>query len=89
VFEFVAGDMSHSRTDEIYAKQQEMNDLVKMHRHVLQTELVLHDLDEATKEKAQAVHNKKLFAVSFGLVSVRTQIKSQRSQRNYMLIVVL
>jgi pentatricopeptide repeat protein len=68
VFEFVAGDMSHSRTDEIYAKLEEINDLVKEHGHVPQTELVLHDLDEATKEKVLAVHSEKL-AVSFGLIS--------------------
>jgi hypothetical protein len=68
VFEFVAGDMSHSRTDEIYVKLEEINDLVKEHGHVPQTELVLHDLDEATKEKVLAVHSEKL-AVSFGLIS--------------------
>ncbi|KAK3124195.1 hypothetical protein QOZ80_7BG0583170 [Eleusine coracana subsp. coracana] len=68
VFEFVAGDMSHPRTDEIYAKLEEINGLVKEHGHVPQMELVLHDLDEATKEKALAVHSEKL-AVSFGLIS--------------------
>ncbi|KAL6647225.1 hypothetical protein ACP70R_014662 [Stipagrostis hirtigluma subsp. patula] len=68
VFEFVAGDMSHPRTNEIYAKLEEMNGLVKEHGHVPQTELVLHDLDEATKEKALAVHSEKL-AVAFGLIS--------------------
>ncbi|TVU13155.1 hypothetical protein EJB05_40687, partial [Eragrostis curvula] len=67
-FEFVAGDMSHPRTEEIYAKLEEINDLVKEHGHVPQTELVLHDLDDATKEKALAVHSEKL-AISFGLIS--------------------
>ncbi|GJN10542.1 hypothetical protein PR202_ga28642 [Eleusine coracana subsp. coracana] len=46
----------------------QINGLVKEHGHVPQTELVLHDLDEATKEKALAVHSEKL-AVSFGLIS--------------------
>ncbi|XP_062188031.1 pentatricopeptide repeat-containing protein ELI1, chloroplastic-like [Phragmites australis] len=68
VYEFVAGDMSHPRTDEIYAKLEEMNGLAKEHGHAPQTELVLHDLDEATKEKVLAVHSEKL-AVSFGLIS--------------------
>ncbi|KAF8698987.1 hypothetical protein HU200_034819 [Digitaria exilis] len=68
VTEFVAGDTSHERTDEIYAKLEEVNGLVKEHGHVPQTELVLHDLDEATKEKALAVHSEKL-AVAFGLIS--------------------
>ncbi|KAF0926871.1 hypothetical protein E2562_027727 [Oryza meyeriana var. granulata] len=68
VYEFVAGDMSHPRADEIYAMLEKMNGLVKQHGHVPQTELVLHDLDEATKEKALAVHSEKL-AVAFGLIS--------------------
>ncbi|PAN09227.1 hypothetical protein PAHAL_2G006100 [Panicum hallii] len=68
VIEFVAGDTSHPRTDEIYAKLEEVNVLVKEQGHVPQTELVLHDLDEATKEKALAVHSEKL-AVAFGLIS--------------------
>nr|CAB3455463.1 unnamed protein product [Digitaria exilis] len=47
---------------------EEVNGLVKEHGHVPQTELVLHDLDEPTKEKALAVHSEKL-AVAFGLIS--------------------
>jgi pentatricopeptide repeat protein len=68
VYEFVAGDMSHPRTDEIYAMLDKMNGLVKEHGHVPQTEIVLHDLDEPMKERALAVHSEKL-AVAFGLVS--------------------
>lgn len=68
IYEFVAGDMSHPRTDEIYAMLDKMNALVKEHGHVPQTELVLHDLDEVMKEKALAVHSEKL-AVAFGLIS--------------------
>jgi len=69
VTEFVAGDTSHPRTDEIHAKLEEvMKGLVEEHGHVPQTELVLHDLDEAAKEKALAVHSEKL-AVAFGLIS--------------------
>uniref|UniRef100_A0A0E0Q3B9 DYW domain-containing protein n=1 Tax=Oryza rufipogon TaxID=4529 RepID=A0A0E0Q3B9_ORYRU len=68
VYEFVAGDMSHPRTDEIYAMLEKMNGIVKEQGHVPQTELVLHDLDEVTKEKALAVHSEKL-AVAFGLIS--------------------
>uniref|UniRef100_A0ACD5UP65 Uncharacterized protein n=1 Tax=Avena sativa TaxID=4498 RepID=A0ACD5UP65_AVESA len=70
VYEFVAGDMSHPRTDEIYAMLDKMNGLVKEHGHVPQTELVLHDLDETMKEKALAVHSEKL-AVAFGLISTK------------------
>jgi pentatricopeptide repeat protein len=69
VSEFVAGDTSHPRTDEIYAKLEEvMGVVVREHGHVPQTELVLHDLDEAGKGKALAVHSEKL-AVAFGLIS--------------------
>ncbi|KAG8100786.1 hypothetical protein GUJ93_ZPchr0013g34191 [Zizania palustris] len=68
VYEFVAGDMSHPRTDEIYAMLEKMNELVKEQGHVPQTELVLHDLDEEMKEKALTVHSEKL-AVAFGLIS--------------------
>ncbi|CAN6170530.1 unnamed protein product [Urochloa humidicola] len=69
VFEFVAGDTSHPRTGEIYAKVEEvMGVLVREHGHVPRTELVLHDLDEDAKEKVLAVHSEKL-AVAFGLIS--------------------
>ncbi|CAO1939270.1 unnamed protein product [Urochloa humidicola] len=68
-FEFVAGDTSHPRTGEIYAKLEEvMGVLVREHGHAPRTELVLHDLDEDAKEKVLAVHSEKL-AVAFGLIS--------------------
>ncbi|OQU88306.1 hypothetical protein SORBI_3002G007000 [Sorghum bicolor] len=71
VVEFVAGDRSHPRAAEIYAKLEEVNGMARARGHVPRTELVLHDLDDddtAAKEQALAVHSEKL-ALAFGLIS--------------------
>ncbi|XP_066398463.1 pentatricopeptide repeat-containing protein ELI1, chloroplastic-like [Miscanthus floridulus] len=70
VVEFVAGDRSHPRAAEIYAKLDEVKGMARARGHVPRTELVLHDLDDddAAKEQALAVHSEKL-ALAFGLIS--------------------
>ncbi|CAD6221725.1 unnamed protein product [Miscanthus lutarioriparius] len=70
VVEFVAGDRSHPRAAEIYAKLEEVKGMARARGHVPRTELVLHDLDDddAAKEQALAVHSEKL-ALAFGLIS--------------------
>lgn len=82
VVEFVAGDRSHPRSAEIYAKLEEVNSIARARGHVPHTELVLHDLDDAAKERALAVHSEKL-ALAFGLISTppRTGIKIVKNLR--------
>lgn len=82
VFEFVVGDLSHPKSKEIYKMLEEMNGLLRDRGYVPQTELVLHDLGEAEKERALAVHSEKL-AVAFGLISTRpgTTIKIVKNLR--------
>lgn len=82
VFEFVVGDRSHTKSKEIYAMLDELGALIKAHGYVPNTDLVLHDLEEAEKEKALAVHSERL-AVAFGLISTKpgTEIKIVKNLR--------
>lgn len=50
VFEFVAGDKSHPRCDEIYRMLNEMIDQLKQAGYRPMTSLVFHDVDERLKE---------------------------------------
>ncbi|XP_078179847.1 tetratricopeptide repeat (TPR)-like superfamily protein [Carex rostrata] len=82
VFEFVVGDRSHTKSKEIYAMLDELGALIKAHGYAPNTDLVLHDLEEAEKEKALAVHSERL-AVAFGLISTKpgTEIKIVKNLR--------
>lgn len=82
VYEFVVGDMSHPKSEEIYTMLEELNGLLRAHGYVPQTELVLHDLEEAEKERALGVHSEKL-AIAFGLISTQpgTTIKIAKNLR--------
>ncbi|KAJ6795397.1 putative pentatricopeptide repeat-containing protein ELI1, chloroplastic [Iris pallida] len=81
-YEFVVGDLSHPKSKEIYAMLEELKGLLKAHGYVPQTELVLHDLEEAEKERAIGVHSEKL-AIAFGLISTQpgTTIKIVKNLR--------
>ncbi|XP_019702229.1 pentatricopeptide repeat-containing protein ELI1, chloroplastic [Elaeis guineensis] len=70
VYEFVVGDLSHAKSQEMYAMLEELNGLLKAHGYVPQIELVLHDLEELEKERALKVHSEKL-AIAFGLISTK------------------
>lgn len=82
VHEFVVSDLSHPKSEEIYSMLEELNGLLKAHGYVPQTELVLHDLEEAEKERAIGVHSERL-AIAFGLISTRpgTTIKIVKNLR--------
>ncbi|ONK63052.1 uncharacterized protein A4U43_C07F10920 [Asparagus officinalis] len=67
VHEFVAGDNSHPRSDEIYKMLAEMIDRLKWAGYEPVTSLVLQDVDEQTKESALIQHSEKL-AIAFGLL---------------------
>nr|UPT49104.1 pentatricopeptide repeat protein AaPPR191 [Agave angustifolia] len=70
VHEFVVSDLSHPKSKEIYSMLDELNELLRARGYVPQTELVLHDLDEAEKERAIGVHSERL-AIAFGLISTQ------------------
>ncbi|XP_074564551.1 pentatricopeptide repeat-containing protein ELI1, chloroplastic [Curcuma longa] len=82
VHEFVVGDLSHPRSEEIYMMLEELNELLRAHGYAPQTELVLHDLEEAAKERVLGVHSEKL-AIAFGLISTQpgTTIKIAKNLR--------
>ncbi|XP_068647657.1 putative pentatricopeptide repeat-containing protein At3g15930 [Aristolochia californica] len=67
VHEFVAGDRSHPRSDEIYSKLDEMSKEMKLAGYVPDKEEVLIDIGEEEKENAIYCHSEKL-AVAFGLI---------------------
>lgn len=70
VHEFIAGDLRHDKSSEIYAMLGELSGLLKAHGYVSQTDVVLHDMEEEEEEKERAlgVHSEKL-AIAFGLIS--------------------
>ncbi|KAJ8624195.1 hypothetical protein MRB53_032725 [Persea americana] len=68
VHEFIAGDNLHPQSEEIYAKLDEMNEVLKSARYKPNKGQVLLDMDEEEKETAIFHHSEKL-AIAFGLIS--------------------
>jgi pentatricopeptide repeat protein len=68
IYEFVSGDRSHPRTEEIYKVLEEMMDRLRKAGYIPMTSLVLQDTDEQSKESALAEHSEKL-AIAFGLLT--------------------
>ncbi|KAG5563079.1 hypothetical protein RHGRI_005728 [Rhododendron griersonianum] len=64
----VVGDRSHSRSGEIYAKLDELRDLMNKAGYVPMVEIDLHDVEESEKELLLFHHSEKL-AVAFGLIA--------------------
>ncbi|KAJ4960814.1 hypothetical protein NE237_020724 [Protea cynaroides] len=68
IHEFVIGDRSHPRSNEIYEKLDDLAMQLKLAGYVPETDSVLHDICEEEKEHALNVHSEKL-AIAFGLIS--------------------
>ncbi|XP_043695431.1 pentatricopeptide repeat-containing protein At5g04780, mitochondrial-like [Telopea speciosissima] len=68
VHAFVVGDRSHSRTEEIYAKLEELSDLMTKAGYVPMVEIDLHDVNQSEKELLLFHHSERL-AVAFGLIA--------------------
>ncbi|KAF5474441.1 hypothetical protein F2P56_006340 [Juglans regia] len=68
VYTFIVGDRSHSRSKEIYAKLDELADLMNKAGYVPMVEIDLHDLEQSEKERLLFHHSEKL-AVAFGLIA--------------------
>ncbi|XP_051115881.1 pentatricopeptide repeat-containing protein At4g21065-like [Andrographis paniculata] len=65
---FIVGDRSHPRSDEIYAKLEEMGQLMAKAGYVPMLEIDLHYVDKKEKELLLSYHSEKL-AVAFGLIA--------------------
>ncbi|XXG46704.1 hypothetical protein AAC387_Pa02g1480 [Persea americana] len=68
VHEFHAGDMSHPRIEEIYAKLEEIRLELKVEGYIPNTSQVLADTGEEEKEASMYRHSEKL-AIAFGLIN--------------------
>ncbi|KAK9141608.1 hypothetical protein Syun_011008 [Stephania yunnanensis] len=68
IHEFVAGDVSHSQSAQIYSKLEEMAQDLKVAGYRPDTSEVLLDIGEEEKETAIYQHSEKL-AIAFGLIS--------------------
>ncbi|KAI3902465.1 hypothetical protein MKW92_008965 [Papaver armeniacum] len=82
VHEFLAGDVKHPKSKEIYNMLQELNLRLKAHGYIPQTDIVLYDVGEAERERVLSVHSEKL-AIAFGLISTQpgTPIKIVKNLR--------
>lgn len=68
VYQFVMGDMSHERSEEIYVKLREMNKLLRLEGYVPHVVNVLADIEEEEKETALSYHSEKI-AIAFMLMN--------------------
>ncbi|XVF17588.1 hypothetical protein REPUB_Repub10bG0136500 [Reevesia pubescens] len=82
VHEFLAGDLKHPKSKEIYLMLEEMNGWLKAHGYTPQTDIVLHDIGDVQKELSLEVHSEKL-ALAYGLISTQpgTPIKIIKNLR--------
>lgn len=67
IYTFIVGDKSNSRSKEIYAKLDELSDLLNKAGYVPMLDVDLHDIDPSEKEQNLYHHSEKL-AVAFGLI---------------------
>lgn len=65
---FRVEDQSHPQKEEIYAELRRVTDQIKEVGYVPDTSCVLHDVDEAEKERVLCAHSERL-AISYGLIS--------------------
>ncbi|KAG8499969.1 hypothetical protein CXB51_006411 [Gossypium anomalum] len=68
IYTFIAGDRSHFRSEEIYAKLDELSERLSKAGYIPKVEFDLHDVERDEKEKLLYHHSEKL-AVAFGLIA--------------------
>ncbi|XP_015956982.1 putative pentatricopeptide repeat-containing protein At5g40405 [Arachis duranensis] len=71
--EFIVGDKSHPRYDEIELKVEEVSRCLRNAGYVTNTNSVLFDIEEEEKEVAVSRHSERL-AIAFGLISLKEGI---------------
>lgn len=69
VHEFVMGDRSHPRSDEIYEKLEEIAKRLRKEGYAPKTTDVLADIEEEEKETALCYHSERL-AIAFALIEI-------------------
>lgn len=67
-YSFLAGDVSHPMSDEIYSKLAELSTRLKDAGYQPDTNYVLQDVDEEHKETILSQHSERL-AIAFGLIT--------------------
>eukprot|EP00257_Ricinus_communis_P018813 XP_015577625.1 pentatricopeptide repeat-containing protein At2g27610 isoform X1 [Ricinus communis] len=67
-YSFLAGDISHPMSDEIYSKLEELSSRLKDVGYHPDTNYVLQDVDEEHKETILSQHSERL-AIAFGLIA--------------------
>lgn len=70
VHEFIVGDKSHPRYDEIEFKIEEISRCLRLVGYVANTNPVLFDIEEEENEDALGRHSEKV-AIAFGLISLK------------------
>ncbi|KAM1796753.1 hypothetical protein ACFX11_036957 [Malus domestica] len=70
VHTFIVGDRSHSRSDEVYAKFDELFNLLYKAGYVPMVEMDLHDVEQGEKQRLLRYHSEKL-TVAFALIATR------------------
>ncbi|PUZ69054.1 hypothetical protein GQ55_2G078100 [Panicum hallii var. hallii] len=68
VHTFIAGDMAHPRSVEIYAYLEKLMERLKEMGYTSRTDLVLHDVEEEQRETTLKFHSERL-AIAFGIIS--------------------
>lgn len=68
VYTFIVGDRSHHRSEEIYAKLEELSILMAKAGYVAMVDTDLHDVERKEKELLLSYHSEKL-AVAFALIA--------------------
>ncbi|KAL4204934.1 hypothetical protein AMTRI_Chr01g112170 [Amborella trichopoda] len=68
VHAFLAGDISHPKSDEIYMELETLGGLMKQLGYVVDTGSVFHDVEDDEKSSMVCSHSERL-AIGFGLIS--------------------
>jgi len=68
VHTFIAGDMAHPRSAEIYAYLEKLMERLKEMGYTSRTDLVVHDVEEEQRETTLKFHSERL-AIAFGIIS--------------------
>ena len=68
VHSFLVGDRSHPQSEEIYAMLEKFESSKKAAGYVLDTDFVLHDVENEDNEHFLSYHSEKL-AIAFGLIN--------------------
>ncbi|XP_020518601.1 pentatricopeptide repeat-containing protein At5g66520-like [Amborella trichopoda] len=73
IHEFVAGDRSHPKTDEIYSMLGELEERLKREGYVPDTKNVLHYMGEEEREGELGLHCERL-AIAYGFISTENGV---------------